>query len=428
MALTQSDIDDERSLLSGHSSLSVHEADERSACRRLLCPSWHCMLQLLAVQAVTWLALLAVGARAGWPQLAQLTQLTQLQLQQQPQYGGADVDASTQPPALHFVRPDGCVMYTDNAQYPDCAPAVLPYQHVRSMTLALTSCGTAKREGAAVTIKSWLMHRLPSMDLTVYILMDDMAELPFAEQVLWWNTTMSRWPPTIVPSLTSLSAATAVATSAGYRIEWVNLNRSLSDALQADLHHFKRCAGARLYAADALSSVQRLVYVDADTVLVHEPRRLWAEFDLHNESTLLAAAWEGSGHGGALSYYVLKDRGFPFYPPYGLNSGVLLLDLDKIRRVRLQSGLSWNQEMRRLFSLYGDKLAFGDQDVLNIICAMQSALCMPLPAGYNYRVGIVEERLLFEQERGITIVHAAGGLLEAHQSIAYDIWKFYEGA
>ena len=300
-------------------------------------------------------------------------------------------------------------MYNDNDVAPECAPAVLPYDWVHTMDVTVTSCGVEKRDTALVTVKSWLLYRPASLNLTLHVFIDDSEQHSFDSQVLWWRERTAEWPHLLHPELVTL--------------HYVNLMR-LPPVLQSMLHAFKRCSGARLWAAEVLPHVERLLYVDGDTLLVYDPRRVWAEFALHNDSTMLNMAWEGSGYHGVFTYYVQKDRGFPFYRPWGLNAGVLLMDLRKIRRVRFDGGQrDWSGEVQRIYAQYGDKLEFGDQDVLNIICAEHRELCMPLPAGYNYRAGLVENRGSFGKERGVTIMHGAGGLIDRHESGAYSMYK-----
>ncbi|XP_037535068.1 glucoside xylosyltransferase 2-like [Nematolebias whitei] len=62
----------------------------------------------------------------------------------------------------------------------------------------------------------------------------------------------------------------------------------------------------------------------------------------------------------------------PFYGDTGVNSGVMLMNLTRIRSTLFKnslilSGLSWEDLLHPLYQKYKNHITWGDQDLLNII-------------------------------------------------------------
>ncbi|GFR90840.1 glucoside xylosyltransferase 1-like [Elysia marginata] len=123
---------------------------------------------------------------------------------------------------------------------------------------------------------------------------------------------------------------------------------------------FKPCASQRLFLPNLLRSVQRLIYVDTDTVFLESLAHLWSMFDDFNSTQL--AGLVGEAEAGFAAWYN-RFANHPYYGKYGLNSGVMLMDLERLRHT------SWLSDMQRLFHQYRLSLPWGDQDLINIYFA-----------------------------------------------------------
>jgi hypothetical protein len=71
---------------------------------------------------------------------------------------------------------------------------------------------------------------------------------------------------------------------------------------------------------------------------------------------------------------------FPFYLPNGLNSGVLLLHLARLRNVSFVDSM-----LAPVFHKYGKRLPMGDQDLLNIHLFDHRQHALELPCWWNYQ-------------------------------------------
>ena len=137
----------------------------------------------------------------------------------------------------------------------------------------------------------------------------------------------------------------------------------------------------RLVAPQILpQSIGRLIYIDADTIVHMDIRKLWQEpigtngMAAVRESTLLLHyGMRPIGGSKEPMYNRMKDSGLTMENCF--NAGILLMDLTKIRPMGniLLSGL-------RILAKYPEENHFYDQNILNYYFAKDLA---PLPWNYN---------------------------------------------
>ena len=279
---------------------------------------------------------------------------------------------SALPPTLNYQRPNHtCVLFSHDPAYPPCPlpptpPPLLPATHIIA---AFTVCGTEVQQYALTHLKSWLLQQSANTSYTFYILTDDIKA-----QSAHFHTVMSHWPRQA-------------------DIRWLDI-LSLPPQYQSYLNEFKRCATARVYLPLLLPShVHRIAYLDVDTLVLGDPRRLWQHFDLfHANRTLLAFAWETSYPDTTPNWYLKQPTPFPFVPPWGLNSGVMLMDVEQVRRWQWH-GRNYTEVMVALYEEWRGKLKLGDQDWYNVMLELVRRdtggleLYVPLSESVNWRVG-----------------------------------------
>ncbi|KPM05585.1 glycosyltransferase-like protein [Sarcoptes scabiei] len=91
----------------------------------------------------------------------------------------------------------------------------------------------------------------------------------------------------------------------------------------------------------------------------------------------------------------------PYYPPYGLNSGVMLMNLTKMRQ------FDWIKRTEEIYQNFRNKIVWGDQDIINIIFSENQDRIHLFGCNWNYRpdhcvYGLTCRRAVTE---GIKILH-----------------------
>jgi len=85
---------------------------------------------------------------------------------------------------------------------------------------------------------------------------------------------------------------------------------------------------------------------------------LWSFFKQFNSSQLAAVAPEGEV--SSLNWYS-RFALHPFYGKLGINSGVMLMNLTRMRKQGIE------QKLQDIYLKYKLKITWGDQDLLNIL-------------------------------------------------------------
>uniref|UniRef100_A0A914UXM1 UDP-D-xylose:beta-D-glucoside alpha-1,3-D-xylosyltransferase n=1 Tax=Plectus sambesii TaxID=2011161 RepID=A0A914UXM1_9BILA len=139
---------------------------------------------------------------------------------------------------------------------------------------------------------------------------------------------------------------------------------------------FKPCACQRLFIPDLLTDVDALIYVDTDVIFLTPPEKLWQHFSLFNKSHIAALAPETED--AQTNWYVRFAR-HPFYRPLGVNSGVMLMNLTRMRQFK------WGSFLWPLYQKYRYNITWGDQDIINIIFSMNPKRLYVYGCEWNFR-------------------------------------------
>lgn len=139
---------------------------------------------------------------------------------------------------------------------------------------------------------------------------------------------------------------------------------------------FKPCASQRLFLPSMLPDVDAVIYVDADVLFLSPIEKLWQHFASMNSSHLAALAPESEDY--ATNWYRRFAR-HPFYQPLGVNSGVMLMNLTRMRK------FGWEERLGPLLQRYGRDITWGDQDLLNILFSAHPERLLLFSCRWNYR-------------------------------------------
>ena len=100
-----------------------------------------------------------------------------------------------------------------------------------------------------------------------------------------------------------------------------------------------------------------VLYVDTDVLILRPAEDIWSHFKLFNKTQLAALTAEHEVE--AIGWYN-RFAQHPYYGKTGLNSGVMLMNLTRMRQ------FSWDK-VYQLKDEYRSKIVWGDQDILNIL-------------------------------------------------------------
>ena len=112
------------------------------------------------------------------------------------------------------------------------------------------------------------------------------------------------------------------------------------------------------FEQDVLLSTDSLIYLETDVLFTRPPEDLWKVFNKFNASQLAALAHEGENT--PIGWYN-KFALHPYYGQLGINSGVMLMNLTRMRKI------NWSDMVLKIFRMYKPALLSVDQDILNII-------------------------------------------------------------
>ncbi|CAG5927642.1 unnamed protein product [Menidia menidia] len=265
------------------------------------------------------------------------------------------------------------------------------------MHLAVVACGE-RLEETVTMIKSAVLFSIKRLHLHIFA--EDQLHAGFMETLeSWTGFVRSKFNYTVHPiSFPSDNAA-----------EWKKL--------------FKPCASQRLFLPLILKDVDSIVYVDSDILFLQSVDHLWAFLSRFKPSQLAAMAPEHEEP--RIAWYSRFAR-HPFYGPTGVNSGVMLMNLTRMRRAFFRNdmtpvGLRWEELLMPLLQKYKLNITWGDQDLLNIIFHHNPELLMEFPCKWNYRPDhcIYGSNCASAEEDGVYILHGNRGVYHDNKQPAF---------
>ena len=150
-------------------------------------------------------------------------------------------------------------------------------------------------------------------------------------------------------------------------------------------------------------SIEKVIYLDVDCIVLRDVYELWQYFDVMKKDMWFGVARESEIIDS--SYYLqVGDVHVPFVPPVGINAGVLLLYLSRLRHIE-----GYAAELDAIFTRYKGKLYVGDQDILNIYGHWHPESYHLLPCGWNVRE---DSYCNFDAPGDLAIVHGSRGIFD----------------
>lgn len=242
-------------------------------------------------------------------------------------------------------------------------------------------CGIERTEESIVMIKSALIFTTPGVKLK-FVLVTEQSLFELLEEKL---ESFQRNFPNFSYSLIETKFPNE---------EWRTL--------------FKPCASQRLFLPSLLTE-SRVLYVDSDTLFLSPPNEIFQTFRLFNSTQIAALSTESENEN--TGWYSRFAR-HPFYGKLGLNSGVMLMDLARMRE------LKWEQKSKNIYETYNLRgvLVFGDQDIINIYFHFHAHELFLLPCEMNYRPDHCMYMSLCPAINGIKLIHGNRGYFHKAES------------
>ncbi|RZF32027.1 hypothetical protein LSTR_LSTR007105 [Laodelphax striatellus] len=183
---------------------------------------------------------------------------------------------------------------------------------------------------------------------------------------------------------------------------------------------FKPCAAQRLFLPTLLSHLDRVLYVDTDVIFLAPLSKLWAHFDKMNSTQMAALSSEHEDP--SIGWYNRFAR-HPYYGKTGVNSGVMLMHLAKMR------SFGWSSYLQPIYNEFKLKLTWGDQDIINILFHFHPERLLVYSCAHNYRPDhCMYSSMCKEADRdGVVVVHGSRSSFHGEKQPAFKaIYKAME--
>ncbi|XP_071442741.1 glucoside xylosyltransferase 1-like [Hetaerina americana] len=260
-------------------------------------------------------------------------------------------------------------------------------KQLKEIAVAVVACGDRLDE-TLVMLKSALIFS--QVHLRIIVIADDNLIPSFREKLKEWTYILpDRFVFEVHPIKFPLQGNTE---------EWRKL--------------FKPCAAQRLFLPTVLGSVDALLYVDTDTLFLAPLEEIWEHFSKMNSSQMAALTPEHEDH--ATGWYNRFAR-HPYYGPLGVNSGVMLMNLTRMRH------FSWNEYVVPIYKEYKLKITWGDQDIINIIFHFHPDKLYIYPCRYNFRPDhcMYMSVCASAEEEGVAVLHGNRGSFHSEKHMAF---------
>ncbi|XP_048348112.1 glucoside xylosyltransferase 2 [Sphaerodactylus townsendi] len=270
----------------------------------------------------------------------------------------------------------------------DQKPSTVQLSTPQCMHLAVVACGD-RLEETLIMLKSAVLFS--NRKLKFHIFAEDSLKPEFERKLQDWPSSHTKkFEHKVYP----------IAFSVGNAQEWKKL--------------FKPCAAQRLFLPMILKDVDSLLYVDTDVLFLRPIDDIWDFLRVFNSTQLAAMAPEHEIP--KIGWYSRFAR-HPYYGTTGVNSGVMLMNLTRIRNAQFKNsviptGLTWEEMLYPLYQKYKNYITWGDQDLLNIIFSFNPEYLYLFPCQWNYRPDhcMYGSNCKGAEEEGISILHGNRGV------------------
>ncbi|XP_066258133.1 glucoside xylosyltransferase 2 [Euwallacea similis] len=183
---------------------------------------------------------------------------------------------------------------------------------------------------------------------------------------------------------------------------------------------FKPCAAQRLFLPDILPDVDSLLYMDTDSLFLTPVESVWAYFQKFNRSQMAALAFE---HEDPNVGWYNRFAKHPYYGNLGVNSGVMLMNLTRMRIFK------WTEYVVPIYKKFKLHITWGDQDIINIIFHYHPGKLYIYSCRYNYRPDHCMYTSICKpaEKDGVAVIHGSRGFFHSEkQPVFKAIYNVFE--
>jgi len=175
---------------------------------------------------------------------------------------------------------------------------------------------------------------------------------------------------------------------------------------------FKPCAAQRLFLLDVLGPIDSVLYLDTDVLMLRPVEDIWNHFKHFDSSQLASMTPEGEE--SSLSWYPRFAR-HPFAGKNGMNSGVMLMNLTRMR------AFGWTEKIIEAYHKYKLSITWGDQDLLNIVFHHHPGLLYVYTCDWNYRPDhcMYGNNCGAAKDKGISVIHGNRGVYHNDKQVFF---------
>lgn len=153
-----------------------------------------------------------------------------------------------------------------------------------------------------------------------------------------------------------------------------------------------------------LSHIDSVLYVDTDTLFLTPVSEIWHFFSKFNSTQIAGLSPE---HEDRNVGWYNRFAKHPYYGPMGLNSGVMLMNLTRMRQFK------WEEYILPLYKEFKLKITWGDQDLINILFYYHPDKLYLFPCEWNYRPDHCMYMPVCKAINGVKILHGNRGYFHA---------------
>ena len=241
---------------------------------------------------------------------------------------------------------------TNNDPIHNCAHHCLP----KTIHIGMVAVGMNATRAMVTVVKSILLFR--STPLHLHVIVDGSTQDTL-------STIFDTW------GVQCLTVTTHVLTNHTAEIAWVRTSHSSS------MFGLSKLIYERL-----LPDVSRIIAIDTDLIFNADIAHLWALFDDFDEQQMIGAVEQQSDWYLPLASHMPIELIWPAIG-HGINSGVMLLHLDRMRASKWHT--TWSALTRQQLTVQ-QRAPLADQDVFNLVMSRKPRLFATLPCQWNVQI------------------------------------------